>query len=529
MKLRTFASLAALALSGTGVSLAQEVSLGTPTPRLRPAVVRAANPETVTTVYTGPASSPTVMTTEGEIRLPRSTTVTSKAPKVIASGGPNEIHLPRQTSYGGPILQVQDGVLPPTRPMPLPGGGMSGQPQPMPAGPSNYSPSAPVIIHEGHPYEGGAILDGNNGACFDNACRPRIWGSVDYLLLFSKRANTPPLVTSSPAGTPIPASGVLGLPGTSVLLGGSAGDLSYGGISGLRATLGFWLPGQQDVLGFEATGFATEDKLQSYQFRSNANGSPILARPFVSVANGQENSLLVTSDLPGLVGGVDTTLNLRVWGAEGNTLVNLGDLAYSRNTLLLGVRYFDLHETLTMTQTSYLPLVDQGSLISDAFSARTQFAGAQIGLRKSFNLTDRLTAEMTGKIALGVSHHNVGIRGTTTAFTSNGPFQVARGGLLALQSNMGTTTRNDFGFLPELELKLGYRVTDNLTVFAGGNFMYLSNVVRAGDQIDRNIDLRNLPSSVQFNPNANAAAPVRRVVDTDYWLTGGNFGMQLKY
>src|SRR4051812_31807075 len=47
------------------------------------------------------------------------------------------------------------------------------------------------------------------------------WVNADALLWWMRPAHLPPLVTASPPGTPVPAVGVLGAPGTAVLFGGS--------------------------------------------------------------------------------------------------------------------------------------------------------------------------------------------------------------------------------------------------------------------------------------------------------------------
>src|SRR6185295_14750619 len=50
---------------------------------------------------------------------------------------------------------------------------------------------------------------------------PRIWAEVEYLGWWTKGRDLPPLVTTSPIGTPFAQSGVLGQPTTQVLYGGN--------------------------------------------------------------------------------------------------------------------------------------------------------------------------------------------------------------------------------------------------------------------------------------------------------------------
>ena len=50
----------------------------------------------------------------------------------------------------------------------------------------------------------------------------RFWVGMDYLAWSVKGDRLPPLVTTSPAGTPLAQAGVLGPPGTTVLFGDSS-------------------------------------------------------------------------------------------------------------------------------------------------------------------------------------------------------------------------------------------------------------------------------------------------------------------
>lgn len=55
-------------------------------------------------------------------------------------------------------------------------------------------------------YDGGGFLD------FGSAPLERNWVSAEYLLWWSKGNEIPPLVSSSPAGTPRADAGVIGSP-----------------------------------------------------------------------------------------------------------------------------------------------------------------------------------------------------------------------------------------------------------------------------------------------------------------------------
>ena len=64
----------------------------------------------------------------------------------------------------------------------------------------------------------------------------------------------------------------------------------------------------------------------------------------------------------------------------------------------------------------------------------------------------------------------------------------------------------------------------------GGTFLYISNVARPGDQIDRVVNRTELPSSQSFSPLVGG--PVRPAFNwsgTDFWATGVSFGIGLRF
>lgn len=76
------------------------------------------------------------------------------------------------------------------------------------------------------------------------------WIELDYLAWTVKGDHLPPLVTTSPAGTPLGVAGVLGAPGTTILFGNSAVNDDW--CSGGRVSAGYWFdPGH--TRGVEAS------------------------------------------------------------------------------------------------------------------------------------------------------------------------------------------------------------------------------------------------------------------------------------
>ncbi len=101
------------------------------------------------------------------------------------------------------------------------------------------------------------------------------------------------------------------------------------------------------------------------------------------------------------------------------------------------------------------------------------------------------------------------------------------GGLLAQQSNRGVFTSNAFSVVPEFNINLGFNVTPSIRVWAGYTFMYWNNVMRAGEQIDLNVDPNQLPT--RAGPGAFGTQPTFPGRVTDVWLQGLSLGAQIRY
>jgi hypothetical protein len=100
-----------------------------------------------------------------------------------------------------------------------------------------------------------------------------------------------------------------------------------------------------------------------------------------------------------------------------------------------------------------------------------------------------------------------------------------RGGLLAAGPNLGTFTRDQFSVVPEVTVNLGFRVTPNLKAYVGYNFLYWSNVIRPGDQIDGVVDLSFVPNGPVVQPSGlNRPRPPFK--QSDLWITGIQFGLE---
>ena len=369
------------------------------------------------------------------------------------------------------------------------------------------------------------------------------WGSAEYLLWWVK--NQPlhtPLITTGPATTPIPPGpGALGAPGTVVLFGDS--DIDYHTFSGARFTLGFGLGDtRDDIWGMEGSGFFTERRTTQFVAASSATGAPVLARPFLNALPPPMETVAIVSE-PGLAtGSVAVASNSAIYGWDLNVVRSVSRGGPLHVDLLGGYRYLNLSEDLDIGQNSVAgaPITLGGNIllpaansvvVFDSFHTRNEFYGPQLGARVEF-CGERLFLTGLVKVALGDSHEVVGLGGYTSRSGVGTVAGVTPGGLLVAASNAGQHSHDEFAVVPEVDVNVGYQINKVFRVFLGYTFLYWSDVVRPGDQINRAVNPNLIPISPGFRGTTTGVGPLQPSFSfqrTDFWAQGLNFGLELRF
>jgi hypothetical protein len=361
----------------------------------------------------------------------------------------------------------------------------------------------------------------------------------EYLLWAIRDSRFPVLAATGPPSS----DGVLGRPGVVALFGG--GSVNNEERSGARFTAGYWLDPCQKC-AIEGTFFFLGNR--SVRFDANSSQFPLISRPFFNTATNAEDA--EQTAFPGQqTGHLSVVSSSSLWGAEVNLRHNLCCGCWYRVDLLTGFRYLDLDEGVTITEaghfspnfSSFFPGVpnlqrfnNANFFVQDQFGTHNQFYGAQIGADAEFH-HGKWSLDVLGKVAVGQTHQVVNIAGGEVIDSPLAGRLVFPGGLLAQATNSGHHSRDRFGVVPEVGLTLGYQVTDQLKLFAGYNFLYWSGVARPGDQIDRNLNPRNVPILCQVNPavcpaNAfNVGRPFFDFKETSFWAQGVTCGLEYKF
>lgn len=342
------------------------------------------------------------------------------------------------------------------------------------------------------------------------------FGSVEYMNWYNKGISLPPLVTTSPVGTPQGAAGVFGLPTTTVLFGNQ--DIDSNRQSGARLTIGHWFDEERN-LAIVGKFYGVEGGAVNYT--ATSAGTPILGRPFFNanpIVNA-EDALLVA--FPGVTAGsVSAIAENDVLGAEvfGRSLLDMG--SNYRLDLIGGYQFNRIDSDLAMTSTHTAGIATFN--FNDQFKVDNQFHAGTLGLYgESYRSCWTLSA--LGKIALGNMHQVVDIQGNNTV-TAGGAV-TTNGGLYAQPTNIGNYSRDVMVWAPEANFKLNCAVTQRLSVSVGYSFLYFTRVSFAGDQIDRAVNATQLNGGAIVGP----ARPAFAFRDTDFWVQSVDLGLSWNY
>jgi hypothetical protein len=374
------------------------------------------------------------------------------------------------------------------------------------------------------------------GTACDCMCGPpgRVWVSAQWLYWTARGQNLPPLITTSPNGTPRDQAGVLGAPGTQTLFGGNRVNDNFR--NGLMIRAGMWLDDCQRF-GIEANFFFLGDSGTGTNVGSN--GSQILARPFTDALTQNPSSQLVSFGKPDsqlvsypgvLAGSVGVRATSSLIGGGLNFLCNVCCDPCSRTDFLYGFQYLNLRDEVTINENlTALPgaNVPAGTrfLIQDRVRTSNNFYGANLGLYHERRF-GHFFLGVRPAVALGVTNTFVTIDGTTQIIDPQGNATTYPGGLLTQNSNIRSYNSNHFSVVPSIGVQAGVQLTEHLRAFVSYNFIYWNNVARAGDQFDTRVNTNQIAPSVAAG---GPPLPAYHLVRDNYWVQGVGVGLQYRY
>ncbi len=231
-------------------------------------------------------------------------------------------------------------------------------------------------------------------------------------------------------------------------------------------------------------------------------------------------------------GGQTVTSQTQISGVEGNVLLHAVVKKQRTLSLLAGFRYLDLQENLSIVSNENLLVMGGSSSFTgtDLFATRNQFYGGQVGLQ-SQSQSGRFDSSMIAKVALGDDYQTVTVNGYNNVTGFGLPSGTTPGGIFAQSTNIGQRFRNEFCVVPEVQLQLGYNVSGRIRAFVGYDFLYMTDAVRPGSQIDRMLNLtsNSVISGVTPATLVGAPRPEPLFNGTSFWAQGLNIGIDFNF
>jgi hypothetical protein len=351
--------------------------------------------------------------------------------------------------------------------------------------------------------------------------RSEWWINMDALVWFGQKRSTPPLITTASQGV-LPVSGN---PQVTNLFGGGDG-LKSGVLPGFRLSGGKYIDSCQKIaIGGQVFGI-----FQSSQTKTAASdGSTSIGIPFYNDTLNVEDAYLVAFNdgNPQFEGSVTGRADLNMLGAEASGYFLLGRSGNHRIDLVSGYTYNNLRDSVSLVSTSVDRAVGNGipdgtiTSTNDLFANKNEFHGAHLGMLSSV-VHQRITLSTLAKVSFGNMHQTASVRGSSEQSFNNVGNTYA-GGILTQQSNITEFSRNAFAFIPQMNLKLGYALSECLQFNVGYSFMYWSNVGMAGNQIDHTVNI------TQALGGAVANRPAFNFQESGYWMQGVDIGLTMTY
>ena len=412
-----------------------------------------------------------------------------------------------------------------------------------------------------HEKPGSIAMDGSAPPIWTPAPESRFYAGVEYLQWWVKDAPLSiPLVSTGPVasthhGFLSSSNPLLTSSDTTILYGAPFGSAkggnttqSFPGFAGTRLTFGYSL-GSERRYAIEASGFALQQQSAGYAAYSDASGSPIINVPVYNTISytpgGRPGGLPPNEDglpasLPSdpkradgnsgvFMGGVKITNSLQLWGAEATGVISLYRGSSWEVSGLVGARYLDLSEAFNLTYESKgVSGLYTGSIgsASDTFETENQFCGATLGLRGRY-ASGRLSVDLAGRVALGVSHQTENVAGGFWARRLTSGYSAGREGIFAQPANEGRTSMDSFAVVPDAQIKIGYAITPRLRATIGYDFLYYSSVLRPGDQISHYVPKGQ--TFQQGGTSTSTTSPARYSETTDFFAHGFSFGLEFRF
>lgn len=340
------------------------------------------------------------------------------------------------------------------------------------------------------------------------AASQQMWLNAEALLWFPQNRKTPPLLTTGPNDAL------------------QFGDPIDSGLApGIRLEAGRYLKG--GMLGIGGRFWTLFGESEDYSISSD-DPATIIRRPFfnmTALGGPQPDALIVSGPSPGgpTIGDFNARSDFDALATEVFGRILFGQGSCYRIDLLGGYTYYAIDDSLTLASTTF-GIPNQTSFF-DSFDAENRFHGGQLGI-ESVITKGKWSLQSLSKVHLGNMNQRVSIRGSSRQgiFPDPPGPGINFGNGFYAQGQQGDYEVDDFAFVPEMGLKLGYSPRCNVQMTLGYSFLFWSSVALAGEQINPYLD-----GTALLTDDVAPQAEIYRIVNDGFWMQGIDLGLTIRY
>ncbi|MFO0876073.1 MAG: BBP7 family outer membrane beta-barrel protein [Gemmataceae bacterium] len=286
------------------------------------------------------------------------------------------------------------------------------------------------------------------------------------------------------------------------------------------------------------TGFAPTD------FLVDADGATSVLAVYDALAVRQASSTLVGTTATAMWGAEINTrcMAFRVGGCDIGTIAGFRYLGFKDEMNLYNSVFLTRPAGVQETATERTVSLSNNLVLNTSDRTRiwNHFYGGQFGVDFDWNFGS-LFVYSRFKAGFGGTRQVADVNSTTSIINNeptrlvdgvlrntSPPSSTSPGGLLSAPGDNGRHERNVFSFVPEINLKVGYYVTDWFKIHAGYDWLWMTNVARAGASVTQTTLQTNVNVG-NTNETINVTAPAFRFQNSDVWIQGVNFGLEFLF
>lgn len=382
-------------------------------------------------------------------------------------------------------------------------------PVPVPDGALYESSSLPMTSElQGNTYYGGSQHHTYSSGLSTrriNACEEN-WLRAETLLWFPESRNSPSLVTTGDA-----------------LENQFGNPIDSGLAPGYRLDYGKYFKGGNFGIGARVWGLFGEE--EDYRIASDDPAFNI-QRPYFNTLLGINDALIVsgTQGLNTFTGAFDATSEFDIVASEAYGRILFGKAENFRVDLIGGYSFFAIDDELTINSLTVGGAIPgQERRFRDSFDAANRFHGGQLGFETQLN-KGRWSMTSLTKVHLGNMNQRLVIAGGSVSDLPGPPPPVNYANGFFVQGQQGVYEQDEFSFVPEVNIKLGYQLRSNVHFTVGYSFLFWNTLALAGEQLDPRLD-----PTYFLDDTANPQFAGFQMRDSSLWIQGIDLGLTIDF